>query len=208
MGAKVKCLEYLASQGLNTHSFETFFAINKEDCLEAFKSYHARNRRFSVRTDTLADVAAEHRYELPFIVIDDDLDSRISDIESFIEKSISKNLILIFSNGRQYEDDLIANIVVSIEGENIFIEMCSAKVALRDMYKNPSRICSLSGTIFNKPCEMKSFGAERYISDDELEEILSCVMSHYSGKKSYFELSLYSKNVGNLESRLVFWQVG
>lgn len=200
MGIKEQNLRDLERRGWNIHNYILYKPKDIDSTKEFIENYYKTNKSFSIRTDK----SFGNIDNLPFILIEDIID--YNKLDKFIRDSIDNNLELIITDGRQYDKYLMANIVISIEGETVYIDVNSQNIPLRLIYKYPKEISRLEGSIFDKLEQFKKAGKDLSISLDDLNMVYEYVLRNIDIKDKYIELSLYTQPVGKRNKRIVCWQ--
>ena len=200
MGIKANNLKALDANGWNTHDYILYKPKNINDTIEFIENYYSINNSFSIRTDkTYGNID-----NLPFILIENSINK--DKLTGFIQESIDKNLELLITDGRRHDKYLLANIVISIENETVYIEVSSKNIPLRKMYDYSNELSVLKGSLFDSLSKFKLTGKELSIPIDDLNYVYEYVLKHLDIKDKYIELSLYTKPVGKRAERVVCWQ--
>ena len=133
MGAKTKNLQNMQRRGINTHNFIEIPILDANQSCIALGKYAFAHDTFTVRGD-----CNKLTYCLPFLSIRKDFFYKASEVAAFVNKCKALNCSMLVSDGKQYDDIQIANVVVLLEGDDIKIETSAEKVPLRHMYQNPA----------------------------------------------------------------------
>lgn len=203
IGIKARNLYSMMNRGFNIHTFIEIKPASVEGLIKTLEDYYSAHKFFSVRTDSFS----LNNKDLPFLFVDGDLHEKMDEIHIFAERVITLGLSCILASAREFDKYLIANIVVTFEGDVVMLEFSTRDVPLREMYKYPAELSSFVGSIFSKVSDFKRYGAVSQLEDEVLEKIIEQVFSKCKPGENYFELSLYSTKVGILQDNIVFWHI-
>ncbi len=192
MGYKTHNLQRLLDSKVNVHHYQNI------DNLDALEKYRAMHPLFTMRFDSEKKIK-----DLPFYVYDDakHLDDKHEYLKQIMKEAQSSGYTLLCSDGYKYDSILKFNFVIEKQANYDFMmELCSTKVPLRTMYQYKTTI--IKGNILERKYEYINRDDNKYTLDD-----IAFVLDYVMDKPySYFEGTLYQKEVGILKEPIVIWQ--
>jgi len=198
MGYKGKNLNELKSRGINVHEYEIF----TDKIHERMLLYMSKNCLCTFRADPRVK-----RDERPFLVYRCGI-TKEEEILEFINECKGNNYDVVASDGLRFDAIQEYNLVVMLKDDEIRIEGSGDKVPLRKMYKNTINFFAVIGELSENVRSFESYGTtQKRPSSAELERVLNKIYEIKEAEEHTFELTVYPREVGVLNEKIVFWQI-
>lgn len=198
---KVESLKKIRKLGLNIHN--TIITDDLSILEDMIKKY---DYVCSIRTDKEYGITKD----MPFYLINGQDDYKR--VKSNLALDKKEDMMFILSNGHQYDDRLIYNMVVSFEKDGKFTCEYSVKnVPLRHMYRYPRDIIYIEGNINETVASWDIKNKEHNKINIRLigERVAQIYMeTHDKGLwDRNLEISVYREKCGELNKDHVYWEV-
>lgn len=201
--AKLNSMHRMINKGLNVHTFIPCRTV--EEIVYAYKELGCI---CTIRTDKLE---VGQNKQLKFYKADRISESQLVKIANEIVKD---GCIAIVANGLRYDKYLRYNAVYKLkESGSFIIEYSRKNVPLRNMYNYPDELNTIIGNINDNIRDWKVNKAKNEKDRVDLREIKELLLEEYwvceknKIMSRYIEMSTYTKEVGPLKQRKVYWEV-
>lgn len=198
---KIKSFEQMDRLSLNHHQIKVVCSLPEADQTVRDYAYCC-----SIRTDRDFGI----KKDLPFYLVDKP--EHYQDIRCLLQENLDAGMILLISNGRQFDKYLRFNMVMSMERDGKFqAEYCTKNTPLRHMYRYPSKLVYIRGNVNERFGDWEVDNREANTID--LREIRNLIAKLYLKVENLYlygkhlELSLYWVPCGTLKEEIVFWEL-